>query len=707
MVTQGVSIKLQELAVETGWLRRLARSLVQDAAAAEDLVHDTYVVAAERAPSDGRPLRPWLVRVMTNLVRMQHRGARRRETRERAASELMPRPAKGDELVEQLEMHRLLASLVLKLDRPARELVLLVYGEGLTSQQVGERLGIAAGTVRWRLKLALDELRDQLSSHQPRRVWTKALAGFAGMPRRAAGVGVPVLIAAAILLVLVAGWLAVHVRSTPDARAGATWPTPRTDASAGRSAARELDVTRKETASPELPSPPGRRRIVGRVVDDQQRPVADADVAVTCGVYPIGDVYDEGLRARTTQSGGFSVEVDSTCQVSITAHRDGRSAMGYRVERDDGSRIVLTLLPDIIVTVHVVDADTNAPLPGARIVSLHEFAPTPSGPGTSDKAGVAKISLHAPHRDSPDGVPNSTTLLVEATGHVPEVITVATTNGELRAGPLERTVHLARGLPISGQLVGPDGEAVPHAALHIRGPRGQESEALTSGSHVEHADDAGHFEVRVPRAGTYELTARTASLEPADRGQGVVAIGDRGGRDVVIHLVPRQESGVTGEAVDLRGEPVAGARISSPSQFIKPVTSDDKGRFTIPRAREAFHLLARAGEMASEVVAVRPQAGVIAHLKLTLGPAGATGIVVDADGAPIAKAQLWVNHDSLSSWGYSLAGRYFTDEHGAFSLDLPRGAFRVSVRRSFEDDFLDQDDVVLSGGTRAARIVLP
>lgn len=70
-------------------------------------------------------------------------------------------------------------------------------------------------------------------------------------------------------------------------------------------------------------------------------------------------------------------------------------------------------------------------------------------------------------------------------------------------------------------------------------------------------------------------------------------------------------------------------------------------------------------------------------------------------------AQLWVHHDSLSSWGYSLARRYFTDEHGTFVLDIPRGAFRISVRRSFEDDFLDQDDVVLRGGTRDARIVLP
>jgi DNA-directed RNA polymerase specialized sigma24 family protein len=49
------SITLDQLVGETVWLRRLAGSLVADQA--DDVVHDTLLVASERAPAD-RPLRP-------------------------------------------------------------------------------------------------------------------------------------------------------------------------------------------------------------------------------------------------------------------------------------------------------------------------------------------------------------------------------------------------------------------------------------------------------------------------------------------------------------------------------------------------------------------------------------------------------------------------------------------------------------------------
>jgi hypothetical protein len=50
MGTTIVSVTLDQLVADTGWLRRLAGSLVKDQAAAEDLVHDTVLVAAEQAP---------------------------------------------------------------------------------------------------------------------------------------------------------------------------------------------------------------------------------------------------------------------------------------------------------------------------------------------------------------------------------------------------------------------------------------------------------------------------------------------------------------------------------------------------------------------------------------------------------------------------------------------------------------------------------
>ena len=52
-----------------------------------------------------------------------------------------------------------------------REVVLLRYYEGLNASQISERLGIPAGTVRWRLSRGLDVLRaDEHDRPVPRRV---------------------------------------------------------------------------------------------------------------------------------------------------------------------------------------------------------------------------------------------------------------------------------------------------------------------------------------------------------------------------------------------------------------------------------------------------------------------------------------------------------------------------------------------------------
>ena len=181
-----VTVALDQLVREAAWLRRLAGSLVADGAAADDLVQDTMLVAAEHAPSDGRPIGPWLARVLRNLVRMQARSAGRRAGRERAAHEATAAPPTPEALVSQLELQQRLAGLVLELSPSLRDVVLLHYFEGLASSAIGARLGLSDGTVRWRLKQALDELRDRLEARQPNRAWVPALAGFAGLAQRPA-----------------------------------------------------------------------------------------------------------------------------------------------------------------------------------------------------------------------------------------------------------------------------------------------------------------------------------------------------------------------------------------------------------------------------------------------------------------------------------------------------------------------------------------
>ena len=181
MSNEAPTATLEELLAHVAWVRRLARRLTADAADAEDLLQETWMAAARHPPTSDRPLRPWLAVVLRNLWRTGRLAARRREARHAAlageAVDLSP-----ERLAEQVEGQRLLAELVAGLDEPYRQALVLRYFEDLSGAEIARRLGVPAGTVRWRLKVALDELRRRLDErHGGRRaVWTAALLPLAG-----------------------------------------------------------------------------------------------------------------------------------------------------------------------------------------------------------------------------------------------------------------------------------------------------------------------------------------------------------------------------------------------------------------------------------------------------------------------------------------------------------------------------------------------
>ena len=154
---------LDDLLAHASWVRALARSLVADTSAAEDVVQETWVSALESPPARDENLRGWLATVVHNAVRMRARGAGRRAAREALhASEREDALPSSAELAERMDTQRRLAERVLELDEPYRSTVVLRYFEGLTAAEIARRARVPAGTVRWRLKAALDELRGRL-----------------------------------------------------------------------------------------------------------------------------------------------------------------------------------------------------------------------------------------------------------------------------------------------------------------------------------------------------------------------------------------------------------------------------------------------------------------------------------------------------------------------------------------------------------------
>jgi RNA polymerase sigma factor (sigma-70 family) len=171
----------EELLAHVGWARRLARQLTADADEAEDLLQETWMAATLHPPTTDRPLRPWLAVVLRNLWGNRKRAAQRREARHATlASE--GAAVSPERLAERVEAQRLLAELVARLEEPYRQTLILRYFEELSGAEMARRLGIPAGTVRWRLKVALDELRRRLDErHGGRREsWSVALLPVAG-----------------------------------------------------------------------------------------------------------------------------------------------------------------------------------------------------------------------------------------------------------------------------------------------------------------------------------------------------------------------------------------------------------------------------------------------------------------------------------------------------------------------------------------------
>ncbi len=176
------SIDPEELLEHTGWMRVLARGLVDDEATAEDLVQQACTAALERPPRDRAALGGWLARVVRNLAARGLRDSSRRKRRERHVARPEAETPDLGTVVERAELLRLVMDAVLELDEPFRSTVLLRYHEELPPEQVARRLGVSVTTVGTRLHRALAQLRARLDrTRGGRDAWVALLAPWAGL----------------------------------------------------------------------------------------------------------------------------------------------------------------------------------------------------------------------------------------------------------------------------------------------------------------------------------------------------------------------------------------------------------------------------------------------------------------------------------------------------------------------------------------------
>ena len=176
---------LATLLAQAGWLRRFARALVGDAATADDLAQDTMVSVLRRPTQSGG--RAWLATVARNLAVDRFRGGTRRARREEAAhvhDSSAGRVGSPEDLIADAQIHRHVAEAVARLAEPFRQAIVLRFYEGLSAAEIARTLGQPEGTIRWRLKEALDRVRAELDTRyaDDRSAWRAALAPLLAAP---------------------------------------------------------------------------------------------------------------------------------------------------------------------------------------------------------------------------------------------------------------------------------------------------------------------------------------------------------------------------------------------------------------------------------------------------------------------------------------------------------------------------------------------
>ncbi len=144
------------------FLRRLSANDTD----AEDLTQRTFTRVWQSLPTFAgkSSVGSWIHGIAYHVYVDWRRGAHRLEARPsewwdaRPTAELMP-----DEAASSADFARNLHQLVNALDVELRDCVHLHYYQGLTLQETADAMGIAASTVKYRLRQALSELHKKMN----------------------------------------------------------------------------------------------------------------------------------------------------------------------------------------------------------------------------------------------------------------------------------------------------------------------------------------------------------------------------------------------------------------------------------------------------------------------------------------------------------------------------------------------------------------
>jgi RNA polymerase sigma factor (sigma-70 family) len=666
------------------WLRHLAAGLVGDRNLADDLVQDTWVAALRHPPDGGRPFRPWLARVVRNAARFRWRGDANRAAREAITADHAETVTPTSEaLLARHQLQQLVARLVGELDEPFRATILLRYAEGLEPTQIARQLAIPAGTVRWRIKEALEHLRCGLDDAHAgdRKAWLLALVPLALWPR--VSHGAPVL-PIGLALVAVAG-LAIMV----GAMQRRSHASERSTSGRGRI----VTTVTRHAGDPGAPSwfvQPGAaaRHVTGRVVRDGI-PVAGAAVRLVAD-------DAEPLEARSDGEGRFDFGVQGARTIMLGAAAPDTLAAIRHLELRDPTVATDVELPLLACPARIAGTVTDAsgtPIAHARVLREDTIGTETDRNGAYELCALPTAALVA-----------QLDLVVRADGYG------AIATGVAPAGRTHRDFVLAPEATITGS-------AVANAAIWLEPDRNDLSRTgERAARQVAIADGDGRFRITGASGGRYRLGG-------AAHGQlavgALVSVEAGGTTDVTVRMVPAAT--VHGRVV-AHGTPVIGARVAVRSDSII-IRHDDPSRDEVA----AGHAVTQAdGSFVLDGVPVGPTSLTAEPVRIVTPPsvlvAGDNTVTLDAEplgrirgvvrrhGAPVPYARIDMNGPVKRGITSDGAGRYDLDglEPGPYEFyadDQRRGAFISTAPVTLGEGQTLDHDLELAWGAQISGMV--
>jgi RNA polymerase sigma-70 factor, ECF subfamily len=135
---------------------------------AEDLTEQAFLQAYRhferaRRESDGRPLRPWLIRIAHNLASNYHRDRARRPEAALDAVEPPSHPHGTERVVEGREELRDVIEHLQELPDDRREALIMRFALGMSNREIARALGRSDGATKVLIHRAIKQLEELMA----------------------------------------------------------------------------------------------------------------------------------------------------------------------------------------------------------------------------------------------------------------------------------------------------------------------------------------------------------------------------------------------------------------------------------------------------------------------------------------------------------------------------------------------------------------